>query len=99
MSIQAGAHSLEKPQDGRGLLIGGAPGVNPGNVLILGGGVVGENAAIIATGMEAKVFIVDKSEARLNELRFFAICNFSIKVCNILNASFVVICMRKWNIT
>ena len=69
MSIQAGAHSLEKPQDGRGLLIGGAPGVNPGNVLILGGGVVGENAAIIATGMEAKVFIVDKSEARLNELQ------------------------------
>ena len=69
MSIQAGAHSLEKPQDGRGLLIGGAPGVNPGNVLILGGGVVGENAATIATGMEAKVFIVDKSEARLKELQ------------------------------
>ena len=69
MSIQAGAHSLEKPQDGRGLLIGGAPGVNPGNVLILGGGVVGENAAIIATGMQAKVFIVDKSSKRLNELQ------------------------------
>ena len=69
MSIQAGAHSLEKPQDGRGLLIGGAPGVNPGNVLILGGGVVGENAAIIATGMQAKVHIVDKSEARLKELQ------------------------------
>ena len=69
MSIQAGAHSLEKPQNGRGLLIGGAPGVNPGNVLILGGGVVGENAATIATGMEANVFIVDKSEARLNELQ------------------------------
>ena len=69
MSIQAGAHSLEKPQGGRGLLIGGAPGVNPGNVLILGGGVVGENAAMIATGMEAKVHIVDKSEARLKELQ------------------------------
>jgi len=69
MSIQAGAHSLEKPQGGRGLLIGGAPGVNPGNVLILGGGVVGENAATIATGMEAKVYIVDKSEARLKELQ------------------------------
>ena len=69
MSIQAGAHSLEKPQNGRGLLIGGAPGVNPGNVLILGGGVVGENAAIIATGMQAKVFIVDKSSKRLNELQ------------------------------
>ena len=69
MSIQAGAHSLEKPQGGRGLLIGGAPGVNPGNVLILGGGVVGENAAIIAIGMQAKVHIVDKSEARLKELQ------------------------------
>ena len=69
MSIQAGAHSLEKPQEGRGLLIGGAPGVNPGNVLILGGGVVGENAATIATGMEAKVYIVDKSESRLKELQ------------------------------
>ena len=69
MSIQAGAHSLEKPQKGRGLLIGGAPGVIPGNVLILGGGVVGENAAIIATGMQAKVFIVDKSARRLKELQ------------------------------
>ena len=69
MSIQAGSHSLEKPQNGRGLLIGGAPGVTPGNVLILGGGVVGENAAMIATGMEAKVFIVDKSESRLNQLQ------------------------------
>ena len=69
MSIQAGARSLEKPLGGKGLLIGGAPGVNPGNVLILGGGVVGENAATIATGMQAKVFIVDKSEIRLNELK------------------------------
>ena len=68
MSIQAGAHCLEKPQNGRGLLIGGAPGVASGNVLILGGGVVGENAAIIATGMQAKVFIVDKSQQRLKEL-------------------------------
>jgi len=69
MSIQAGARSLEKPLGGKGLLIGGAPGVSPGSVLILGGGVVGENAAIIATGMQANVFIVDKSEARLNELK------------------------------
>ncbi len=69
MSIQAGAHSLEKNQKGRGLLLGGAPGVEPANVVILGGGVVGENAAIIATGMKGKVFIVDKSEARLNQLK------------------------------
>jgi len=53
MSIQAGAHSLENNQKGRGLLLGGAPGVAPAKVVILGGGVVGENAALIATGMKA----------------------------------------------
>ena len=68
MSVQAGAHCLEKNQSGRGLLLGGAPGVTGGTVVILGGGVVGENAALIATGMQAKVHIVDKSEARLKQL-------------------------------
>ena len=68
MSVQAGAHCLEKNQKGRGVLLGGAPGGEPANVLILGGGVVGENAAIIATGMRAKVHVVDKSEARLKQL-------------------------------
>tara|TARA_B100001057_G_scaffold5036_1_gene4552 strand:+ start:580 stop:1698 length:1119 start_codon:yes stop_codon:yes gene_type:complete len=68
MSIQAGAHSLEKNQKGRGLLLGGAPGVDPANVVILGGGVVGENAAIIATGMQSKVYVVDKSKNRLKQL-------------------------------
>ncbi len=68
MSIQAGAHSLEKNQKGRGLLLGGAPGVEPANVVILGGGVVGENAAIIATGMKSKVYIIDKSKERLKQL-------------------------------
>ena len=68
MSIQAGAHSLEKNQKGRGLLIGGAPGVEPANIVILGGGVVGENAAIIATGMRGKVYVVDKSIKRLKQL-------------------------------
>ena len=68
MSVQAGAHCLEKNQKGRGILLGGAPGGEPANVLILGGGVVGENAAIIATGMRAKVHIVDKSAERLKQL-------------------------------
>ncbi len=68
MSVQAGAHCLEKNQKGRGILLGGAPGGEPANVLILGGGVVGENAAIIATGMRAKVHIVDKSKERLKQL-------------------------------
>ena len=68
MSVQAGAHCLEKNQKGRGVLLGGAPGGEPANVLILGGGVVGENAATIATGMKAKVHVVDKSETRLKQL-------------------------------
>ncbi len=68
MSVQAGAHCLEKNQKGRGVLLGGAPGGEPANVLILGGGVVGENAATIATGMKAKVHVVDKSAARLKQL-------------------------------
>ena len=68
MSVQAGAHCLEKNQKGRGVFLGGAPGGEPANVLILGGGVVGENAATIATGMKAKVHVVDKSESRLKQL-------------------------------
>ena len=68
MSVQAGAHCLDKNQKGRGLLLGGAPGVAPANVVILGGGVVGENAAIIATGMRGKVYVVDKSKERLAQL-------------------------------
>ena len=69
MSIQAGAHSLEKTQKGRGILLGGAPDVDPATVVILGGGVVGENAALIATGMKAKVYIIDKSSERLDQLK------------------------------
>ena len=67
MSVQAGAHCLKKIKKEE-VLLGGAPGGEPANVLILGGGVVGENAAIIATGMRAKVHIVDKSEVRLKQL-------------------------------
>ena len=69
MSVQAGAHCLEKTQKGRGLLLGGAPGVDSAIVVILGGGVVGENAALIATGMRANVFIIDKSPERLKQLQ------------------------------
>ena len=68
MSVQAGAHCLEKNQKGRGVVLGGAPGGEPAEVVILVGGVVGENAAIIATGMKANVHIVDKSKARLKQL-------------------------------
>ncbi len=68
MSIQAGAHSLERAQGGRGVLLGGVPGVAPGHVVIIGGGVVGVNAARMAMGTGARVTVLDKSLDRLAEL-------------------------------
>lgn len=68
MAIQAGAHSLEAPQGGAGLLIGGVPGVAPAKVVIIGGGVVGENATEIAVGMGADVTVLDRSLPVLDEL-------------------------------
>jgi len=68
MSIQAGAHAMEKAQGGNGVLIGGVPGVAPADVVVIGGGVVGYNAARIAVGMGANVTIFDRSLARLNWL-------------------------------
>ncbi len=70
MSIQAGAHALEKTQGGRGILLGGVAGVAPAHVVILGGGVVGTNAIRMAIGMEAEVTVLDKSLNRLRELDF-----------------------------
>jgi len=71
MSIQVGAHYLEKEQGGRGVLLGGVPGVAPARVAILGGGVSGVNAAQMAVGMRADVTIYDISNARLAELDMF----------------------------
>lgn len=68
MSIQAGAHCLEKAQNGSGILLGGVPGVSPANVVVLGGGVVGTNAIRVAVGMEANVTVIDRSLNRLREL-------------------------------
>jgi alanine dehydrogenase len=68
MSIQEGAKYLEKPLKGRGILLGGVPGVKPANVLILGGGIVGTNAAKMAAGMGANVTIVDVNLSRLRYL-------------------------------
>jgi alanine dehydrogenase len=68
MSIQAGAHCLEMNQHGRGMLLGGVPGVPAAKVVIIGGGVVGANAARMAMGLEAHVTILDKSLPRLAEL-------------------------------
>ncbi|MGE0623657.1 MAG: alanine dehydrogenase [Pseudomonadales bacterium] len=68
MSVQAGAHCLEIEQGGRGMLLGGVPGTLPAKVVVLGGGVVGSNAARVALGMEADVTILDLSLPRLSEL-------------------------------
>jgi len=68
MAVQAGAHALEKAQGGRGVLLGGVPGVAPARVVVLGGGVVGLNAARMALGLGADVTLLDKSLARLKEI-------------------------------
>lgn len=68
MSVQEGAKYLERPQEGRGILLGGVPGVPPAHIAILGGGVVGKNAAQIAAGFEADVNILDISVDRLRYL-------------------------------
>lgn len=68
MAIQEGAKYLEKPSGGRGVLLGGVPGVNPGKVMILGGGIVGTNAAKMAAGLGADVTIMDISLDRLRYL-------------------------------
>ena len=68
IATQAGAFILEKPLGGRGILLGGVPGVAAANVMIIGGGVVGMNAAFIAMGMEATVYVYDRNIDRLREL-------------------------------
>jgi alanine dehydrogenase len=68
MAIQVGAHCLEKEQGGAGVLLGGVPGVQAANVLILGGGVVGTNATRMAIGLEARVTVIEKSLQRLYDL-------------------------------
>ena len=68
MSVQAGAHNLEKAQGGNGMLLGGVPGVEPAKVLVIGGGVVGINAARMAMGLGADVTLLDRSLDRLKEL-------------------------------
>lgn len=83
MAVQAGAHHLEAAQGGKGVLLGGIPGVAPANVLILGGGVVGANAAAMAVGLGAQVRVLDKSIARLRHLddlwRGRVICEYAVQ--------------------
>ena len=68
LAAQAGAHFLEKPLGGRGLLLGGVPGVSPGKVVVIGGGIVGYNAAVIALGLGGQVTILERSIDRMRHL-------------------------------
>jgi alanine dehydrogenase len=68
MAVQVGAHYLQRPNGGRGLLLGGVPGVHPAKVLVIGAGVVGRNAARMAAGLGARVFLLDINLERLREL-------------------------------
>ena len=85
MAIQQGAKYLEKPAKGRGVLLGGVPGVAPGEVLILGGGVVGTQAAKMAAGLGAKVTIMDISLPRLRALNDILPANVITMFSNTLN--------------
>ncbi len=82
LSVQAGARALEKSQGGRGVLLGGVPGVAPANVAIIGGGVAGTNAAKVAIGMGANVIILDKSLPRIRYL-----CDIFGNSANVIYAS------------
>ncbi len=68
LATQMGAWALEKAQGGRGILLGGVPGVPPAKVVVLGGGIVGYNAALIAVGMQADVWVLDRSVERMRDL-------------------------------
>jgi alanine dehydrogenase len=97
MSVQVGATYLEKSKGGRGVLLSGVPGVAPGNVCIIGGGVVGTNAAKIALGMGAKVTLLDSNLARLRELddifggRVYTVASNSLNVENAVIAADLLI--------
>jgi alanine dehydrogenase len=68
LAAQMGAWTLERSQGGRGILLGGVPGVPPARVVVLGGGIVGYNAALISVGMQADVWVLDKSVQRMRDL-------------------------------
>jgi alanine dehydrogenase len=87
MSVQVGAQYLERPNGGRGILLGGVPGVAPANVVILGGGIVGTNAAKVAVGMGAHVAIIDRNLNRLRQLD------------DIFNGEVVTLASNAWTIS
>jgi len=97
LAAQAGAYFLEKPLGGRGLLLGGVPGVAPGRVLVIGGGIVGYNAAVIAIGLGANVTILERSIDRMRYLdeilsgRVSLVMSSSLQIAESIKDSDVVI--------
>jgi alanine dehydrogenase len=97
LAAQAGAYFLEKPLGGRGLLLGGVPGVAPGRVLVIGGGIVGYNAAVIAIGLGANVTILERSIDRMRQLdeilsgRVSLVMSSSLQIAESIKDSDVVI--------
>jgi alanine dehydrogenase len=97
LAAQAGAYFLEKPLGGRGLLLGGVPGVAPGRVLVIGGGIVGYNAAVIAIGLGANVTILERSIDRMRHLdeilsgRVSLVMSSSLQIAESIKDSDVVI--------
>jgi alanine dehydrogenase len=82
LAPQMGALALEKPQGGRGILLGGLPGVPPARVVVLGGGIVGYNAALIALGMLADVWILERSVDRMRELEQWMESRTTLQISN-----------------
>lgn len=83
LAVQAGAHCLEQKNGGRGVLLGGVPGVLPGKVLVIGGGVSGTQSIRMALGMEAEVTVVERSVDRMRELKAF----FGSKIRTVYSSS------------
>ncbi len=82
LAPQMGAHSLEKPKGGRGILLPGLPGVAPAKVVVLGGGIVGYNAALIAVGMQADVWVLERSVDRMRELEMMLDGRITLEISN-----------------
>jgi len=90
LATQMGSWALEKAQGGRGILLGGVPGVPPARVVVLGGGIVGYNAALIAVGMQADVWVLDSSVERMRELEMMLDGRITLAMSNRLQIEEVV---------
>ncbi|MGI8607363.1 MAG: alanine dehydrogenase [Gaiellaceae bacterium] len=91
LATQMGSWALEKAQGGRGILLGGVPGVPPAKVVVLGGGIVGYNSALIAVGMQADVWVLDKSVERMRDLEMMLDGRITLAMSNQLQIDEVIV--------